>query len=204
MNRLQTAGLLLAFASLLRAQSAVPAEPAERVETGRARLSGGTEVGYRIRLLPVASFPSLPDVVAKHLQLRNCMVPQTYEARQPENVIHGAFEKQGSDDWAVLCSVDGTTTLLVFFQSQPGKAIVLRHQPDTQWLGAEVVGGYGSAWGIAALTASQIESSGIRPKAGAWAEGVAHGGIEDSFLEHSSSAHYFHGSAWVRLETISP
>ena len=76
------------------------------------------------------------------------MVPQTYEARAPENVVHASLERKGSDDWAVLCSVNGSTTLYVFFQSQPSAPMALRHQRDTEWLGSEVVGAYGSAWGI--------------------------------------------------------
>lgn len=210
LNRLRVAALLFVFASLLRAQSVAPApaEPAERAETGRARLPSGTEVAYRIRLLPVASFPSLPAAFAKQLLQRNCMVPQTFEAREPENVIHGAFEKQGSEDWAALCSIDGMTTLFVFFQSHPGAPIALRRQPDAEWLGAEVVGNYGSAWGIGTRTASQIQSLHIKPqtssaKAGARVERIDHCGIEDVYLEHSSSVHYFHDGEWVTLESPS-
>src|SRR5579883_149943 len=99
----------------------------EQVEAGRVRLPSGVDVAYRIRLLPVASFPALPGVVARQLDERKCMVPQTYEARAPENVVHASLERRGSSDWAVLCSVNGLTTLYVFFQSQPSAPIALRH-----------------------------------------------------------------------------
>lgn len=161
---------------------------------GRAKLLNGTEVAYRIRLLPVASFPSLPAAFAKQLQQKGCMIPQTYEARQPENVIHGSFEKRGSEDWAALCSIDGTTTLYVFLESRPREPIALRHQTDTAWLGSEAAGNYGSAWGISVRTPSRISSSKLR---GALPD---HAGIEDAFLEHGSTIHYFNGGEWIMLE----
>jgi hypothetical protein len=194
----RAAALLFILATVLRAQSVAPApaDLSEKIEAGRTRLPSGAEVVYRIRLLPLASFPSLPAAIASQLQQKNCMVPQTYAARQPENVIHGAFEKRGSDDWAVLCSMNGATSLYVFFQSQPDQPIMLRRQRDAEWLGAEVVGEYGSAWGIAARSTSQIRSS----NPGRHAETIDHAGIEDAFVEHSASIHYFRDGGWVTLD----
>src|ERR1700757_2181675 len=106
----------------------------EQIESGRVRMASGVEVVYRIRLLPLTSFPALPSVVAEQLEKRKCMIPQTYEAKAPENVVHASLERKGSTDWAVLCSVNGATTLYVFFQSQPGSPIALRQQRDTEWL----------------------------------------------------------------------
>jgi len=190
----RSAALLFVLTTVLRAQSIAPSSSplSEQIEAGRARLPSGAEIVYRIRLLPLASFPSLPAPIANQLQQRNCMIPQTYEARQPENVIHGAFEKKGSEDWAVLCSMNGATTLYVFFQSQPGEPIVLRHQSDAEWLGAEEIGAYGSAWGISASKPSQIRAA--RPGGLA---AIDHDGIDDAYLERSSTIHYFRGGQWA-------
>ena len=79
----------------------------------------------------------MPPLVAAELTRRLCMIPQSFEARQPENVIHGAFHAPGSSDWAVLCSTGGVTTLYVFFAGQFEAPIALRSQPDSTWLGAE-------------------------------------------------------------------
>jgi hypothetical protein len=184
--------------SLAVAQVESSATSSEQVETGRMRLPGGTEVVYRIRLLPLASFPALPAAVAAQLEQRKCMVPQTYAAREPENVMHGSLEKKGSDDWAVLCSVDGATTLYVFFQSQLSAPIVLRHQRDAEWLGSEVLGAYGSAWGISRRGPSQIH-----PAKELAAKHVVfdHDGIEDAFIDKSSSTHYFQDGSWTIIES---
>src|SRR6185437_6192208 len=72
-------------------------------ETGRIPIAGRS-TPYNIRHLPVVSFPQVPMTVREGLGERGCLIPQTYEAHQPENVIHGSFERAGSSDWAVLCS----------------------------------------------------------------------------------------------------
>jgi len=167
----------------------------EQVETGRVRLPSGADVVYRIRLLPLTSFPALPAIIAMQLDERKCMVPQTYEARTPENVVHASLERKGSDDWAVLCSVNGATTLYVFFQSEFANPMALRHQRDSEWLGSEVLGAYGSAWGISRRSASQI-----RGARGAGHMGADHDGIEDAFVEKSSTTHYFQDGSWTTVE----
>ncbi|HZD49408.1 MAG TPA: hypothetical protein VE178_11755 [Silvibacterium sp.] len=190
---LKFAVTLLAATGCTLAQNATP--NAEQIETGRVRLPSGAEVVYRIRLLPLASFPALPPAISAQLDDRKCMVPQTYEAHAPENVVHASLERKGSSDWAVLCSVNGATTLYVFFQSQPGTPIALRHQRDTEWLGSEVLGAYGSAWGISRRAPSQIR--GPSPERAR----IDHDGIEDAFVEKSSTTHYFQDGSWITLET---
>jgi len=185
---------------LIAAQSESASVPStEQTETGRVRLPNGIEVTYRIRLLPIASFPSLPAAIAAQLNEKKCMVPQTYQARTPENVIHGALERKGSDDWAVLCSVNGTTTLYVFLQSQVAAPVALRHQRDTEWLGSEVLGAYGSAWGISLRLPAQIPAA----KSSAFADrsNLDHDAIEDADIERSSATHYFQNGTWIILES---
>src|SRR5579863_1266916 len=75
----------------------------------------GQSTPYLIRHLPVNAFPQLPATVQDALVRRGCTVPQTYEAHRPGNVVNASLERRGSSDWAVLCSVDGTVSLLVFF-----------------------------------------------------------------------------------------
>jgi hypothetical protein len=186
-----------AMPSFAVAQSETGTVSSEQIETGRVRMPGGTEIVYRIRMLPLASFPALPAEVAAQLEQRKCMIPQTYEARSPENVVHASLERKGSSDWAVLCSVNGATTLYVFFQSLPGAPVALRHQRNTEWLGSEVLGAYGSAWGIARRTPSQMrQARGFGPGR----VEVEHDGIEDAFIERSSTTHYFQDGSWITLE----
>lgn len=164
----------------------------EQAEIGHAALPNGSEVSYRIRLLPLESFPQLPASAANTLREKHCMVPQTYEAHEPENVIHGAFEKKGSSDWAVLCAVNGTTTLYAFFASQPEMPVTIRHQQDDKWLGSEQPGVYGSAWGITTRHAGQ-------PGKALHGATFDHDSIEDAFVEKSSTSRYFQNGEWTVL-----
>jgi hypothetical protein len=182
--------LILAICCLVPVTAAPQVNPppqTEQTETGPAHLPGRPWVAYRIRLLPVSSFPQLPAPVSQQLVQKGCLIPQTYEAREPENVIHGSFEKKGSDDWATLCSVNRVTTLYVFFQSNLANPIPLRHQPDSEWLGVEWSLDYGSAWGIATHPARLLQ-----PK-----DSADHDGIDDAFVEKSTSIHYFENGRWT-------
>jgi hypothetical protein len=188
------AGLLagLLAASFAAAQTA-PAHT-ERIESGQIRIPGAPAENYRIRLLPIESFPALPPAIAAWLRHRGCMIPQSFEAQQPENVIRGSFRAPASDDWAALCSVGGNTTLYVFLAGRP--PIPLRSQPDTLWLGHEPGSSvYGSAWGISTTTADDLRASPqIHP-----AFPIDHDAIEDADLERSLTLRYLQAGAWQIL-----
>jgi hypothetical protein len=172
----------------------------EHVEQGRLPSAGGG-VSYRIRLLPLTSFPEMPSPVMIQLSRRGCMVPQSFEAQAPENVIHGSFQTPGSSDWAALCSVGGSTTLYVFLGGQLETPIALRSQPDTAWLGAEPGSSvFGSGWGISVRSAGDLRASHQLHGAAAF----DHDGIEDAHLEHSTTVRYREGSQWLALGNASP
>lgn len=191
LNRCLALVVCCAFAGTAHAQATAAPPRTEQVETGFAEIGGQSHVPYSIRLMPVSSFPQLPAPVAQELDGMRCMVPQTYEARAPENVVHGSFEKKGSNDWAALCSVHGVTTLYVFFGSNPVHPIALRTQADKLWLGREWGEGYGSAWGIATRPARLML---VKVNAD-------HDAIEDAFVEHSHVVHYFKEGRWVTLDS---
>lgn len=170
----------------------------ERLESGELHAPGGNLIRYRIRLLPLASFPDLPPQVIAQMSQRRCMIPQTYEAQQPENVIDGDFRAPGSHDWAALCSAAGVTTLYVFFQGQYESPIKLRTQSDIAWLGAEPGSSvYSSAWGIALRSAAELRSS---PQFHSIVD-PNHDAIEDARLEHFTALHYYQQGKWLLIES---
>jgi hypothetical protein len=124
------------------------------------------------------------------------MIPQSFEAKQPENVIHGAFRAPGSSDWAALCSSQGTTTLYVFFAGQFESPIALRSQSDSAWLEAEPGSSiYGSSWGIAVRSAAELRAS---PQLHRGAT-LDHDAIDDARLERSLVVHYYQAGRWLDL-----
>lgn len=197
MNSAATAALVAGLiAAGWQSVLSLPSTGGERVETGSFRSADGHEESYRIRLLPVSSFPQLPAAAAAQLDRMRCMIPQTFEAKQPENVIEGAFRASGSSDWAALCSVDGNTTLYVFFAGHYDAPEAVRAQADTLWLGAEPGSRiYGSAWGIAVQRAADLRAS-------RWLHAAAefdHDAIQDERLERSATVRYWREGSWLVL-----
>src|ERR1700744_4227940 len=114
------------WAALLSATFIATAQDTEKIVRGHKG-----DQSFAFRMLPPATFTELPAPVLHDLEKRHCMIPQTYEARNPENVIHGAFREPGSNDWAVLCSQDGTSTLLVYWNGASAKPAELAAQVDS-------------------------------------------------------------------------
>ena len=190
-------GALLAC-SLLQAQPSEPAIPPPLVTTGQVILDGRS-TPYRIRHLPVTSFPDMPELLSALLTRRGCLVPQTYQARRPENIVHASLEAPGSSDWAVLCSQDGTVSLLVYFSSAPQKLQLLASAPETERLQVHDVSGVlGFNWGIDPASPRQIfqAQAGMihRPPP------VDHDALADTIIDRRTVYHFYLQNAWTTLD----
>jgi hypothetical protein len=197
MTRLAGVAVLAGLLVVAAAQTTSPhASAGERIESGQVRSANGAVENYRIRLLPIESFPAVPPGVAAWLRERGCMIPQTFEAQEPENVISGAYRAPGGNDWAALCSVGGETTLYVFFAGRYDAPIPLRSQPDTLWLGHEPGSSIdGSAWGISTRSAEDLRDS-TQIRLGFM---IDHDAIEDADLERSLTLRYIQSGKWQVL-----
>ena len=187
--------MLLASASSALCQAS---DPTPLVTTGHIEHEGHT-LAYEVRHLPVSSFPGLPLEVAGQLTDRGCLIPQTYEARRPENVVHASLESPGSSDWAVLCSVQGTVRLLVFFGSVPDKPTTLATATETQRLqphfGTPVLG---FNWGIDPATPDAIHQAqiGLTPRP----PRVDHDALADSDIDKKTIYHFYAKGAWSLVD----
>ena len=159
----------------------------------------GRPTPYLIRHLPINAFPQLPAAVEDALVRRGCLIPQTYEAHQPENVINASLERHGSSDWAVLCSVDGRVSLLVFF-SNGRDPMVLASVPETDCLqahGATNVLGFN--WGIDPAPPETVHEAqfGMRhppPR-------LDHDALADSVIDRRTIYRLFVKGAWTVIDT---
>ncbi len=159
----------------------------------------GRSVGYVIRHLPSSSFPELPTAIAQQLTQRGCLIPQTYEAHQPENVVRASLEQAGSSDWAVLCSAHGAVSLLVFFASAPQQPTVLATALETTHLqphGASGVLGFN--WGLDPASPSRVHQAqaGLehRPPR------PDHDALADSVVDGHTIYHFFTKGRWTVLD----
>lgn len=174
-------------------------------ETGQVLLAG-KPVPYLIRHLPVNSFPELPPGIADLLNVRGCTIPQTYEARRPENVVHASLERAGSSDWAVLCSTHGSVSLLVFLEGSTkngsgiagSKLTVLATALETQRL-QPYPGGQklGFNWGIDPASPEQVHQA--RTGMGTPPAQLDHDALADSVVDHRTIFHFYATSAWTVL-----
>ncbi len=110
----------LLFCCYLR-QSRPQDSSSARSTTPARSSSTATPLPTSSAIFPSARFPICRPPFRQQLTHRGCLIPQTYEAHQPENVVHASLERPGSSDWAVLCSANGTVSLLVFFAATSGE-----------------------------------------------------------------------------------
>jgi hypothetical protein len=168
------------------------------VATGQVDV-GGHEVAYRVRHLPVSSFPDLPAPIAEELNSRGCLIPQTYQAHRPENVIHGSLEYAGSRDWAALCAAGGQVSLLIFFgSSSANNPIVMDKYAETDRLQKhDPSGELGFNWGIDAATPQRLHDAlAGTPRRPA---PLDHDSLADSILESKTIYHMYRNGEWERV-----
>jgi hypothetical protein len=173
-------------------------KPAQLSETGYI-VVGGHSVAYVIHRLPVSSFPELPTGIADFLNQRGCMIPETYQAHRPENVVHASMERAGSSDWAVLCSVQGTVSLLVFFAGSADRPIVLASAQETERLQPHDPSGVlGFNWGIDPASPARVHEarSGMEPRPAP----TDHDALADAILDHRTVFHFYFKGKWTLLE----
>jgi hypothetical protein len=153
-----------------------------------------------IRRLSPSAFPDLPMAIRADLARRGCLIPQPFSARRPENVIRGRFTSASQRDWAVLCSIAGTSSILVFRAGSVTDVAELQPFPDRTFL--QVIGdnfavGYSRAIGVAD---ARFIREHHRQYGGPEPPPLDHDGIDDIFVEKGSSVWYWYRGQWLKLQ----
>lgn len=190
--------LVCVFAVLFAAAQQPDPDSQRMVESGQVVVEGQT-AHYVIRRLPVSSFPELPEGVAQQLNQRHCMIPQSYQAHHPENVVHASLERAGSSDWALLCSVNGRVSLLAFFGSAPEKPGVLATAPQNQRLQRHDRSGVlGFDWVIAPASPDAVHEAQSamerRPQR------LDHDALKDIAINGKTRYRFYSKGAWSLVE----
>jgi hypothetical protein len=173
---------------------------ADRLSESGQIVVGGHATPYLIRHLPVSSFPQIPAAVRSQLDQRGCLIPQTYQARGPENVVQASLERRGSEDWAVLCSHHGTVSLLVFFADGAAPPTVLASAQETERLQANAATGVlGFDWALDAATPEQVRQAqtGMRRRPAL----LDHDALAESVIDQTTVYHYYTGDTWIVIST---
>jgi hypothetical protein len=157
------------------------------------------EAAGKIRRLGVEAFPELPPAVAGTLTKRGCSVPQPEPSGQAVNVIRGEFFTRGESGWAVLCSVGGQSSILVFRNGEDTAPEELAGREDKaylQGLGGDLIG-YSRQ--IAPVGRDYIIRH-YRAYGGPEPPPIDHQAIDDAFLEKASTVRYRHLGKWLELQ----
>jgi hypothetical protein len=196
-------GRRVAAGSLLAACCAagIPAQDfSSPLDTRGQTTVNGKTAPYIVRHLPVNAFPELPAAIQERLTRRGCLIPQSYEAHRPENVVHASLERHGSSDWALLCSVKGEVSLLVYLESGDGEPTVLATAPESSRLQAHAMSDMlGFNWALDAATPEQMHEAQLEmhhapPRAD-------HDGLADSVVDGKTVYRFLSHGAWKVMET---
>lgn len=153
-----------------------------------------------IKRLKPDQFTELPLKIIKELERRGCTIPQVYSSGRPWNVIEGEFAKPGQKDWAVLCSRDGTSSILVFWgQPIQGCDIEISPVEDKTFLQGIGNGLIGFSRSISAVSKKFIDSA-YKAYGGPEPPPIDHEGIDDEFMDKASGVHYCYKGEWLQLQ----
>jgi hypothetical protein len=186
------ASVICGPAGICRAQQAKGAKPAVHKDTAIRKLQPADAVG-------------LPPEFVDKLKVRACTIPQFGEvgragdtasdpatAGGPTNVIHGEFARHGQEDWAVLCSKGGSSTIVIFWGKTTACPASLARLDDAHYLkrGTDKTVRYSRS--IRALGESDLGDragiAGLKP--------MSHQGIDDRFVGKSSALFYCSKGKW--------
>jgi len=96
-----------------------------------------------VRRLAPTTFAELPQTIRRDLESRGCLVPQSYDETRPHNVLRGSFTVAASSEWAILCSVRDTATILIYDGARGVAVDSLERSSDAGWVQSVA----GDQWG---------------------------------------------------------
>ncbi len=150
-----------------------------------------------VRLRP-ADFAELPSNLVRELERRRCTIPQEAYTGLRSNVIRGELERRGQTDWAILCSVKGSSSILVFWKMSENNPAEIARAEDRNFLqgmGDDKIGFSRriSAVGKVFIMQNYCEFGGPIPPP------IHHQGIDDAFVEKASVTRYYYKGKWYEL-----
>jgi len=153
-----------------------------------------------VRLAP-ADMPALPAVIRTELQRRKCTIPQVYqefrEAR-PGNAITGRFLSATSRDWAVLCSRNKSSSILVFRGASAVVAAELATDEDKGFLQTLAGGAIGFSRSLTVADPEVIRRH-HNPAIQVSLPVLDHDGIDNAFVGKASRVFYWDARRWLEL-----
>jgi hypothetical protein len=207
-NKTSTPAPLKSESAPVRRQAPVPANtnavPPANPALAKAEASDGSaeqsslQASQGISYSPPSAFVQLPLKIQSELQSRGCQIPRPYTGTANANVIRGQFARRGQTDWAVLCSKEKISSILVFWNGSETTPAEIDPAPDGNFLTPLENGKAGYARAIAPV-GNQFIMTHFKAYGGPQPPPIDHEGIDDEFLEKGSTVHYFYEGQWLEL-----
>ena len=192
------AALLGALATGPRAEQPPLGLTEEAVKSAKTPEERQAIADRSIERLKPSRFPELPRTVTEELERRGCTIPQAYVDRRPHNVISGRFRDRSHVDWAILCSRNRLSAILIFWAGSTHDVTTLGESPDEGWL--QGIGDAKVEYSRVIATASEEAMQHNRRVYDAPRyPPIVHEGIEDAFAEKGSKVHYWYEGRWHQL-----
>jgi len=157
---------------------------------------------YIVRL-PPAAFTELPANLVRELQRRQCTIPQEAfspaNTKKANNVIKSEFARPGQTDWAVLCSVKGISTILVFWNGSEKNPAALAPWKDSNYLQGDGGGQYAYSRRIEPMRMADIVRYHDPDHLGEPLPPIDHQGINDQFNGKAFLVWYYSDGQWLKV-----
>jgi len=148
---------------------------------------------------PPEIFSKLPSNIVIKLQAENYTIHQTYANLTPHNVIHGEFLKKGQIDWAILCSKNRISSIIIFWGGSEKNYSKISERPDREYLQNIGNGKIGYSRIISVAEKNFILDH-YKAYGGLIPPNIEHEGIDDGFVGKGSIVHYYYKGKWLQLK----
>jgi hypothetical protein len=150
-----------------------------------------------VRLKP-SDFPALPANIVRDLNRRGCTIPQSPIRSSRHNVISGQFAKPGQTDWAVLCSKNSVSSILLYWGGSEVSPASINASEDKYTLQSDETGKLIYSRAITTVGKPYILEH-YKRYGGPKPPPIDHDGIDDAFLWKASVVSYLYAGKWLRL-----
>lgn len=193
-------------------------EKKERVIQEELREKYGTIDKWEIadvqtkRLSP-KEFKILPKAISNNLIKRGCTIPQIFPSYdKPHNVIKGEFSKPGQTDYAVLCSINRVSSIIIFWDGAIDNTSLIAKSTDSGYLQGIGGGKIGFSREIYSVSIKQINNyhdncKEVKAEYGVDLDcsipsSIDHQGIGDAFVNKGSGILYFHDGEFLTFSSL--
>ena len=137
-----------------------------------------------------------PKILIPELERRGCTIPQGPNSKV-HNVIKGEFAKPGQIDWALICSVNRVSSILVYWNGEPSDPTEIAKMADIHCLAGDGPRTISFSCAIATVGKDYIMKH-YTAYGGPKPPPIDHEGI-DSSIGMGSVVNYFYKGKWLRL-----